>query len=413
MPNLEMRSEGPLAGVTVIEIATAIQGPYAAMLLADMGADVLKIEPTGGDRIRGPGGESGSRSSPMFFACNRNKQSIAIDHRSAEGRQLVKKLIGKADVFLHNLSPGAVDAMGLDYQALSSINPRLVYAAASGFGHVGSRTKEKSADIIAQAEGGLIAHTGHDPIGPAPAGASIADHVGALWMAWGVVVALFSRERTGTGQRVDSSLVGGQLGIQAFDILATIMLDGKESLAGFTHPLLGGTWGLYRAGDGWFALGVVLPGQWISFCEALNLLHLANDTRFRDLTTRDANRDSLRVELQKRFEELPMQIILDLCRSAGVMVGEVRNYRSLTNDPDLRENRYIINWEMPDGRSLPAVGYPVHLSAWHPSPRMPPDLDANADQVLRAAGLEAPEIGRLRRSGVIGRSGPARPSGAD
>ena len=262
---------GPLDGVRVVEFTVGIHGPYAAMLLADMGAEVIKVEPPDGDINRraavvvGGPYEVGSQ----FYACNRNKRVACFNLRTPEGLAAAKRLVATADVVVENLRGGAIERLGLGYEALSAEHPRLVYASASGWGPKGPLSTTASVDIIAQGAGGSVAHTGTPETGPLPTGVALADHAGAVFLALGIMFALYGRERTGRGQRVDTSLFGSQLGMQAWEFSHYLLDRGELPMGGKGHALARAIWHVFDAADGSFVLAWVTDARFAALCEAM------------------------------------------------------------------------------------------------------------------------------------------------
>src|SRR5581483_10128119 len=251
---------GPLDGVRVLDLTMFVQGPQAAQLLADLGADVIKIElPGGGDPARGLVASESDRCSPMFYALNRGKRSVTLDLRTAAGKAVLLRLARDADVLLSNFRPGTLERWGLGYEALATLNPRLIYATGSAFGSEGPDAEREGADLNGQAAGGLLSTLGEDGSFPSPVGAFIADHSASQNLASGVLAALYARERTGRGQRVDVSLLGGQIWAQATEFTHFLLTGQVPGRANRGHPLVAGVWRVFATADGFLTIAGARP----------------------------------------------------------------------------------------------------------------------------------------------------------
>src|SRR3954470_1906403 len=252
---------GALDGVKVVEAGLLVQAPQAAATLGEWGADVVKVELPGfGDQSRWLPVQPGDGRSAYFIGCNRGKRSVTIDLRTAEGRDVFLRLAEWADVVITNFAPGTMDAWGLGYEEVAARNPRVVYAAGSTFGTLGSDAGREGADLSGQAAGGLISTTGRDGQEVTPVGATIADDIASQNLVGGIVAALFARERTGEGQQVTTSLVGGQIWAQASEYTGCLLRGRPAGRSNRGHPLIPGLYGIFRTADGWIAVvGIVGP----------------------------------------------------------------------------------------------------------------------------------------------------------
>ena len=251
---------GPLDGIRVLDFTIAQQGPYATLLLADMGAEVIKVEQPGhGEVGRVIGIHRKTGFSAYFLAINRGKKSLTLELKSPMGREIALRLARDCDVVAHNFRPGVMEKLGLGYDAFRAVNPRVIYAGASAFGAKGPLGTKPGNDILAQAMTGLMSVTG-DGEAPVPAGAAIADHVGALTLALGIISALFARERAGAGQQVECSLLASLIAAQSWEVTHYMMSGELPAKAGRGHTHLPWLWYTYRTADGWLAIGGVTPG---------------------------------------------------------------------------------------------------------------------------------------------------------
>ncbi len=395
---------GALDGVRVVDLGNAIHGPYAAQMLADMGADVIKIEPPHGELNRGAMvvGDRFNLGS-QFFACNRNKRTICLDLKQAAGLDVAKALISLADVLIENTRPGVMDRLGLGYEALSAMNPRLIYGSATAYGVRGPRAQKPSVDIVGQAAGGLLAHTGTPETGPLPAGSAIGDHGGSIWLAYGIVLALYARDRTGRGQHVTTSLLGSQIGLQQWELTHHLMTGQEPPQAGRAHPLIAGSWRVYRAADGHFALGLVNDPRWPKLCRAIERPELIDDPRFATSASRLANTEPLVQALQAAFEQWSLVEVVDRLDRADQTVSPVVNYEQLVADEQVRANGYVVEHESEVFGQVALVGLPVELSETPGAIRtLAPRLDEHTGQVLQELGYTGDEIAALYASQAAG-----------
>ncbi|MDP3767325.1 MAG: CoA transferase, partial [Dehalococcoidia bacterium] len=334
-----------LDGIRVLDMTIWQQGTSASAMLADLGADVIKIEePAGGDpgrglhRIERVGGLSG-----YFEALNRGKRSLAVDLKHAKGRDVFLRLARDADVFLTNYRPGVTERLGIGYGDLSSANPRIIYARASGYGREGPDAQEGCFDILGQARGGLMAVTGEPDGHPKNAGAPIADQVGGMLAVIGILSALRHRDRTGEGQEVDVSLLGSVLALQSFNITSYLFsgeLPRRFPRAGFT-PF----WNVYRGGDGrHFAIGMLHNRHWPEICRTIGRPELERDERFaryRDRVGEHAN--ELIEVLDEAFARRPADEWVRVLNACGVFSARVQDYEEIANDPQILANDYIVD----------------------------------------------------------------------
>ncbi|MGH8012678.1 MAG: CaiB/BaiF CoA transferase family protein, partial [Candidatus Binataceae bacterium] len=285
----------PLAGIKVIEIAQEIQGPFASLFLSDLGAEITKVENREtGDLSRwliaqliGGANVKNAQLSHYFIAMNRGKRSVTADLKKPQAVEVVRRMARSYDVLLTNYRPGVLDRLGLGYEVLHEINPRLIYAQASSWGPKGPWTTRPSRDTLAQAASGLMSKTGMPNDPPLAAGAAIADQAGALTLAAGVLAALYARERGGQGQRVDASIYGTMIAAQGFELNYCSMTGEEPGRAGRGHPFLHGVWGAFRTRDSFICIAGVDDQRWPRFCKIMGIENVQNDAECSDNVTRN------------------------------------------------------------------------------------------------------------------------------
>lgn len=396
----------PLDGVKVLDLTVWQQGPVATTMLADMGADVIKIEEVSrGDPGRGLVWRGDQSPLNTYFEChNRNKRGLTLDIRSERGRQVLYKLIETSDVFVHNQRPGVVERRQIDYKTLSQINPRLIYAYGNGYGSKGPDVEKPSFDVIAQGRGGILSVAG-EPNEPPPLVQVVgaADWTSAALLAYGVVLALFTRERTGIGQEVEVSLLGsqaalGQLALQRY--LFSGKSPGKVSRKTVANPL----WSTYQAGDGkWLIVGALQADRfWADFCKVLGIEELKDDPRFNVIGTRRQHAGELISILDKTFLTRDRdQWVKDLAKE-DIPCGPVNDYGELANDPQMAANDYIVDFDHPVAGPIKMVATPVRLSKTPGKIRMgAPELGQHKEEILLEYGFTWEEIAKLQGEEVI------------
>jgi crotonobetainyl-CoA:carnitine CoA-transferase CaiB-like acyl-CoA transferase len=404
----------PLDGITVLDLTRVLSGPYCTMLLADMGARVIKLEQPGkGDDTRawGPpflypsahspraGGPDMNGESAYFLSINRNKESVTLDFKHPEGRAVLDRLIARSDVLVENFRPGTLSKLGLDYQTLASQHPRLIYCSISGFGHTGPRSKEPGYDAIMQAEGGLMSITGAADGAPYRLGVAIVDVVSGMFAAYGVAMALFARERTGRGQEIDLAMLDATVALLTYQA-GNYFASGKvPARLGNRHPSIV-PYETFAASDGEFVLAVGNDEQWRRFCA---IAALPEEERFATNRQRVTGYDQLRPFVADRLRTQPRQHWIDRLTAAGVPCGSVRNLQELFDDPQLVAREMLARVEHSTIGQLKTLGVPIKLSDTPGAVRTPPPtLGQHTGAVLeRDLGMSADAIAALRAQKVI------------
>lgn len=391
---------GPLDGIRVLDFTRYQQGPFATVMLADMGAEVIKVE----ERTQGDLGRALGRAADGFCAYfeahDRNKKSITIDVRRPEGKEIALKLVERVDVVAHNFRPGVMDRLGLGYEALQAVNPRLIYASASGFGLDGPLAARPSYDVIGQAMGGIMVTQGGGPgREPRMVVPGVADQVGAMCFAYGIAMALLARERFGIGQQVDASLYGSQIALQATNITAAL----RTGVHGPSRPQGSPTFKPYGCADGkWLAVGVLDPAVYPRLCAAVGCPELATDERFAAPFARWSNADALEAEFTRAFLSAPRDHWLERLIAHDVPCSPVQDYLDVGNDPQALANGYVTTVEHPYLGTLRVPGSPVRLSETPPSIRASaPELGQHTEEILLDLGYTWEAIEKLKTAEVI------------
>jgi crotonobetainyl-CoA:carnitine CoA-transferase CaiB-like acyl-CoA transferase len=391
----------PLDGVTVLDLTRVLSGPYCTMMLADMGARVIKIEQPGhGDDTRGWGPPFIEGESAYFLSINRNKESVTLDFKAPGGRAILDRLIAKSDVLVENFRPGTLAKVGLDHASLAARYPRLVYCSISGFGQTGPRRHEAGYDAVIQAEGGLMSITGAPDGPPYRLGVAIGDIVTGAFAAQGVLLALFARERTGQGQLVDVAMldsVAALLTYQAGMYFATGSAPGR---LGNRHPTIV-PYETFAASDGEFVIAVGNDDQWRRFCAVAGLDR--DDERFATNRLRVTRYAELRPILAERLRTETRQSWIARLTAAGVPCGSVRDLEEVFSDPQLSAREMVARVEHPTVGALQLLGIPIKLSDTPGAVRTaPPTLGQHTASVLEDdLGLSPAEIDMLRKQRAI------------
>lgn len=389
-----------LHGVRVLDLSIGQMGPAAAALLADFGADVIKIESRHGDPGRGvelqPNG-----ASAFFLTHNRGKRSIALNLRHADGTEIALKLAEWCDVFVQSWTPGTIERLGLGYETVRGRNPAVIYASASGFGPQGPRAQLPAMDMVAQGAGGLMmANAGPEADEPLAVGPTIADQTGAFLLALGVMLALHYRRETGQGQRVDASLLGGMVSLQGWHI-AHYLMTGRMPQMSSERTQRSPLFTYYKAADGWFTIAIIDPRQWPLLCAAAGLPALVEDPRFRETQLRNEHARELIAILDRRFAEQDRGHWLRLLEEREIPCGAVNTYEDLAADEQALANGYITGLDDPRLGELRMPGVPLHLGNTPGQVHPAPELGEHTEAILQALGYSWDDIGRLREERTI------------
>jgi formyl-CoA transferase/CoA:oxalate CoA-transferase len=394
---------GPLDGITILDLSRVLSGPYCTMLAADMGARVIKIEhPVRGDDTRAWGPPFVEGESAYYLSVNRNKESVAVDFKTPEGRALLQTLAAKADVLVENFRPGTLDPIGLGYDELSARQPGLIYVSISGFGQTGPRRAEAGYDAVAQAEGGLMSVTGEAEGSPVRLGVAIADIAAGMFAFQGLLAALIARGRTGRGQRVDVGLLDAVAALLTYQANRYFVTGEAPGRTGNRHASIA-PYDTFETADGVLVLAVGNDSQWQSLCGVVRATDLAADPRYRTNAGRVEHYPSLQSALASVLKRWPLHELVDALRQAGVPCGEVRSVEDALADPQIAARAMIEVVNHPTIGALKVLGIPAKLSD---TPgrvvSAPPRLGEHTRAVL-GTDLAMPdaEIDRLVAKGAV------------
>ena len=376
---------GPLSDLVVLDLTRALAGPHAAMMLGDMGARVIKVESPGGDDTRSWGppfvGEPDARESTYFMSANRNKESIVLDLKSDDDKDVLARLVARADVLMENFRTGVLDRLGFPVARLHEINPRLVILSITGFGHDGPEASRAGYDQIAQGEGGLMSITGTEL--PTKVGVPIADLTAGMYGAYGVLAALHERERTGTGRVVRTSLLAGMIGVHAFQGTRWTVAGEVPGLAGDHHPSIA-PYGMFATSSAPIQIACGSEGLWRAFCAAFDLDPA--DPRFATNSDRVGNRDELIEVIEGLFTDRTAEDCLAALSEAGVPSGKVRTLDDVYNWDQTRSQGLLVSVDHETLGTLELPGSPIRFdddrhSGGRPTHLPPPTLDQHGDAI--------------------------------
>ena len=396
----------PLDDVTIADFSQMQQGGWATQKLGDMGADVIKIEPAGGELVRTAPieGDLLEDTSPYFLAMNRNKRSITLDLKSDEGRQIAEDIIDEADALVENFRPGVMEKFGLGYEDVKQINNSIVYVSASGFGSDGPYADRPGQDILAQAMSGLVQNTGRKQDPPTPAGSFICDAHSANTIALHTVVALYHQQLTGEGQKIETNLLNAGIDFQTQEITSAINMDAEaeRSESGIGHVYSGAPYGVYETEDGYVALSFTnLP----SIATELGVDPLCDYADSREVYE---NRDEIKHQLENKTQNTSTEDLMDRLLNVGAWVAEVNDYTEAANHPQVRHNDMIIELEYPGIGTFETTGVPVSMSNASLEFTDPPTPGEQTDKILDELGYDEDEVQALEENGITAKKGSTR-----
>ena len=397
------RQSLPLHRLRVLDLSQVMAGPFCGMMLGDMGADVIKIEPPGaGDQTRRAMGFKLKGSDSMgFINMNRNKRSVALNLKSPAGREVFYELVKTADVVIENYRPGVAARLGIDYGTLRAINPKIIYASISGFGQTGPWSQRPGFDLIAQAMSGVMSITG-DPNGPpAKSGVPVADIGAALFALYGILSAYIGRLETGEGQHIDASLFEAGIAFAIWDI-SEFWGTGKIPQKLGTGNRMSAPYQAVRASDNYFVMGANNDKLWRSLCELIDRTDLLKDPRFTTIADRLGNRLVLIEELEKVFATRPADYWVEQLLAAGIPAGPIYNYAQALDNDHVRHRNMVMEMDHPVEGKVRSIGFPVKLSGTPQQLRMPPPLlGADTEEILAELGIGPESLEKYRTGGAF------------
>ncbi len=380
---------GPLAGLRVLDLSQVMAGPFCCMLLGDMGADVVKVEPPGvGDQTRrSMGFRMKGEDSPGFLALNRNKRSIVLNLKTDSGREVFYELVKTADILVENSRPGVAKKLGIDYPTLSAINPRLVYASISGFGQTGPWSQRPGFDLIAQAMSGVISAMGLPGGEPVKSGVPIGDLGAGMFAAYGILSAVIGRQRTGRGQYIDTSLFDAALALSVWET-TELWATGRSPGPLGTANRMSAPYQAFSAADGKFVVGAANQKLWLLFCDVIGRPELKQDPRYIDNKDRVANREVLAADVAPVFLTRTAEEWVDAFLTAGIPAGPINSYVEAFDNDHARSRQAMIEIDHPVEGRFKALGFPAKMSGPGPSVRRPPPLlGEHTNELLTELGL--------------------------
>ena len=378
----EQKYNGALSGIKVIDLTRVLSGPFCTMLLADMGAEVIKIEPPKGDNVRNQGDMVDGYSS-YFAQFNRNKKSVILDLYVESEKDILKSLLSDADVIVENFKAGVFDKMGFDYDTLKSINPKLISASVNGFGSKGEMSDRPAFDFIAQALSGFMSLNGTEESGPMRAAMPISDLVAGLYCAFGIVCALQSRNKTGKGQKVEASLTSGLISMMAYLSSESFVTGKAPNKSGNNHPILA-PYGIFKTSDGEIAVAPASDKFCSIFLECIDLISLLENELYKNNSNRMKNRDSLNEIVNERMISETSDFWIKKLNKAGCPAAKIVSLPEALNSQLIQDNEMVISSNGPEGRQIKMTGFPVKLSDT-PSKlyRSPPLLGEHTKEILK------------------------------
>jgi crotonobetainyl-CoA:carnitine CoA-transferase CaiB-like acyl-CoA transferase len=391
-----MNNTLPLSRFKVLDLTTARSGPAAVRQLADWGADVVMVEPPGND-----GDIIGKRDSADFQNLHRNKRSITVDLKTEQGKNVLFALAKEADVMIENMRPEVKHRLGIDYDTMKQINPRLVYASISGFGQDGPYANRPGLDQIVQGMGGLMSITGYPDSGPLRVGIAITDLSAGLFCAFGVLMALLDREHTQKGQWIRTSLLQAQIAMLDFQAVRWLVDEQVPQREGNHHPTFA-PMGLFETADGQVNMAAAGQKMFEKFCRLSHREDWITDVRFKNSVLRYENREIMRTEVQSVMRQRTSADWIESCNAAGVPCGPVYTIDEMFSDPQVEHLKMTLDAPAGDNGTIELVAQPLDFADMKAPLRVgAPGLGEHTERVLQSAGYTAPEIAKLKSQGII------------
>ena len=395
-----LKSPVALEGIRVLDVTQVMAGPYCAMMLADLGATVIKVEPPAGDSTRQMPGGSGT-DSPAFNAVNRGKRSIVLNLKTAEGREVFTRLAQSSDIVIENYRPGVMTALGLDYAALSVSHPRLIYASISGYGQTGPQRGKGGFDLIAQGVSGILSITGEPGGAPVKAGVPVTDLGAGLFALVGILAALESRHRTGVGQQIDTSLVDAGVALSVWEATEYFSGAGVPTALGSAHRM-NAPYQAIRCADGYITLGAANERLFRKLSAVLGHSEWGDDPAFADNASRVKNRERLAARIESITVTQPRAHWLSLLEANDIPCGPINDYAQVFADPQVLAREMVVETDHPTLGHLRTLGSPIKMSSTPPDvSRRAPQLGEHTSEVLVEAGFSAEAIVALWAANAI------------
>ena len=391
-----------LDGIRIIDFSKALAGPYCTMLLADMGAEVIKVEmPGSGDDSRGWGPPFIEGEAAYFLSVNRNKKSITLNLKDPKAKEIALKIIEKADIVLESNRPGVMTKLGLDYETVKKINPGIIYCSISGFGQTGPYSKRPGFDQVIQGYGGIMGLTGEKGGGPLKVGIAVTDIATGMFAATGILTALYHRERTGQGQHVDASMLDGQVSWLTYQAGRYLASGNVPQRIGSAHPLIV-PYQDFEASDGFINIAAGNDNLWKKFCAVTDLSDIADDPKFATNPKRVENRDEVVEIVSKKINTKTMQEWLDILNDAGVPCGPIYTVDQIFKDPQVLAREMLVEVDHPKCGKIQVTGSPIKLSETPAEiTTHPPMLGEHNSSILQEFGFSEEDITKLKEDKVI------------
>ncbi len=390
----------PLDKIRILDLTRFVAGPFCTQLLADMGAEVIKIESPGrGDETRYQGATIKGESW-YFVGLNRNKKSLTLDLKKEEGKEIFRRLTREADVVVENFRPGVMRNLGFDYERLSKINPRIIYCGISGFGKDGPYAQRPAFDFIAQGLSGFMSITGFPDREPVRTGIPISDSIAGLYAAFGILVAWIARQATGRGQEVQTSLVDATVSVLSYLSAEHFALGKIPQRFGNDHPVLS-PYGTFQAADGYINIAPSGDPMWERLAHALGLEDLVRDPRFKTNALRLQNRQELHRRVDEITSRKTMAEWIEFLNKEGVPCGPINNLAQALEDPQIRHQKMVMEVEQPSGK-VPILGFPVKMTETPAAIRRPsPQLGEHTGEILTNLGFSRDQVQEFKKKGAI------------
>ena len=389
-----------LDGIRVLDVTQVMAGPFASMVLCDMGADVIKVESPSGDSSRRMAGSVGD-DSPAFNAVNRGKRGLGLDLKTDRGSEILRRLASSADIFIENYRPGVMKKLGLDYATLKPGNPGLIYASISGYGQTGPLANRGGFDLVAQGVSGLMSVTGESKRPPVKVGIPVTDLGAGLFAVCGILGALHHRDKTGEGQCVDSALVDAGVALSVWEATQYFSRGVIPQPLGSAHRM-SAPYQAIRCADGYITLGAANDRLFERLADLLEHPEWKRDERFATDSQRVENREVLAAEIEKVTLEKTRSYWLEQLVRQDIPCGPINNYGEVMNEPQVRAREMVVETTHPTMGSMSTLGSPIKLSETPLTPGRPaPMLGQHTDVILAECGYKSDEIDRLRKDGVV------------